>query len=479
MWSVSDPSYAEDGAKIRSRWQSLGKDENRAHLTTWHTLIRYVREAGGTIPGETDGELGVNEEMQTKKLKTVLDNWVWVVTPKCFLRRTDGVMWDREQLESWYGHLLEKGTLWNTIIKSESLIRRFENLTYQPAKQEFPECGNYNIWRNTAIEPKPGDFKWFLDHMRYLIPDDRERELAYDYLAYLVQCPGEKIHFAWVLQGGQGTGKSFVGRLMELIIGSKNVSRPSNAEIHSQWTSWQLRAQLVIIDEFMTRGRQDMANKFKPLITDHTLRIEEKYRPTYTLENRLNFLIFTNHKDAVKIEQGDRRYFVIFSPAVPRPADYYKDLFSFLNEDGAAHVANWLSERDLSSFNAKGVAPDTSAKEEMQLATMSEAHRELWALYENGKSPFTFDLVSMDQLKAGLSQGATFTKDLNGQLTKFVRDVLGAVRLTQIPISEGKSKCNLWAWRNQEEWSKRPKAEVGKLYDVAYPPDRGFLCRRP
>ena len=76
---------------------------------------------------------------------------------------------------------------------------------------------------------KLGNVKPFLDHMTLLFPDEGDGELVLDYLALLTQKPAQKIHFALLVCGSQGTGKSWIGNLMERIIGRPNVVRPSNA----------------------------------------------------------------------------------------------------------------------------------------------------------------------------------------------------------------------------------------------------------
>ncbi|GAH30468.1 unnamed protein product, partial [marine sediment metagenome] len=88
--------------------------------------------------------------------------------------------------------------------------------------------------------------------------------------------------------------------------------------LHAKWNGWQKGIQLAVIEEIMTVGRLDVMNRLKPVITDDTLRIEEKYGCAYTIENRMNLICFTNHSDALKLENGDRRWFVVSSPAVPK-----------------------------------------------------------------------------------------------------------------------------------------------------------------
>ncbi|MCA9458216.1 MAG: hypothetical protein KC587_16240 [Nitrospira sp.] len=422
----------------------------------------YLHE---NLPGcDSSARTGLTEDED--ELTAVLDSWVWAVDAKCFVRRSDCAMWDRDQFESNFSYLVQGRSLWNRIIKGKTAIRRFEGLAYRPGEPEFLDDGRYNIWRSSGMTPQPGDVETFLRHMQYLIPDQKERDFVLDYLAYLVQFPGQKIHFALVLQGIQGTGKSFLGQLMEDIIGEGNTNRPSNEELHSPWTTWQRQAQLVIVEELMSYGRQELINKLKPVITDETIQIQEKYRNTYTLDNCLNFLMFTNYKDALKIERNDRRFFVVFSPARPNSKEYYIDLFKFLRGDGPAYVAHWLGQRDLSSFHPKGVAPLTAAKLEMRQAAMDEVHQVLSELVDNSAHPFQFDLVEMNGVERSLPDRLKKVRNLNGKLTDFLKEQLQAVKLTQIPVDQGRRKANLWAWKKQEMWETLSKAEIGRQYDA-------------
>ena len=55
----------------------------------------------------------------------------------------------------------------------------------------------------------------------------------------------------------------------------------------------------------------------------------------------------------------------------------------------------------------------------------------------------------------------------NGSRRKaFLRDHLGATKLTKIPIENGKKLANLWVWRNHEKWAAMKKVDVGRQYDA-------------
>jgi hypothetical protein len=288
--------------------------------------------------------------------------------------------------------------------------------------------------------------------MAFLFPHEGDRELVLDYLALLVQKPAEKIRFALLIRGAQGTGKSWIGNLMERIIGTPNVVRPSNDEVVSRWTGWMEGAQLAIVEELMTLGRLEVANRLKPVITDPTIRIEEKYCSLYSIPNHLNFICFTNHEDALKIEHGDRRWLVVFSPAAKQDAGYYERLFGYLESGGAAFVKQWLLQRQ-TVLNGHGVAPATSGKETMRRMSMGDAESYLLDLYEGREPPFDFDLVRVDDLVQAVPAKLSGKSSLRSRLAKFLKEELGAVAHTRHTKQHpNRPHYQLWSLRQHDVW---------------------------
>lgn len=391
-WSTADSEYADHSEIIRRRWNSLVV---KPGAITARTLIaalpramrRETTKLLNRLPAEDDFP---DDEDGGEKLLDVWDEWVFVADAMQFIRRKDGRKYRTDQWKALYGGLYPDGEILNAVWKARIPVRKFERLIYLPGKPEIPYGGGtvfYNIWRKSGVEARLGDVKPFLDHMAFLFPDEGDRELVLDYLALLVQKPAQKIHFALLVRGSQGTGKSWIGNLMERIIGRPNVVRPSNDEVVSRWTHWMEGAQLAIVEELMTLGRLEVANRLKPVITDPMIRIEEKNCSLYSIPNHLNFICFTNHADALKIEHGDRRWMVVFSPAVKKEAAYYERLFAYL-DDGAAFVKHFLMQRRI-VLNGQGVAPATSGKETMRRMSMGDAESFLLDLYEAREAPST------------------------------------------------------------------------------------------
>lgn len=459
-WSTSDPAYSGDEEKIRRRWQSLA---DKSGAITVRTLIsalpaekrREAVEALGRVAAEEDFPNDEEATPADSSISGTWDEWVFVAEAMQFIRRKDGRKYRTDQWKALYGGLYPDGEILNAVWKSRIPIRKFERLVYLPEAPEFEhggKSGAYNIWRKSGVEAQSGDVTPFLEHMAFLFPNEADRELVLDYLALLTQKPAQKIHFALLVRGSQGTGKSWIGNLMEKIIGRPNVVRPSNDEVVSRWTHWMEGAQLAIVEELMTLGRLEVANRLKPVITDPMIRIEEKNCSLYSIPNHLNFICFTNHEDALKIEHGDRRWLVVFSPAVKKEPEYYARLFGYLEHGGAAFLKHWLMQRQI-VLNGHGVAPATSGKETMRRMSMGDAEAHLLDLYDGNEAPFDFDLVRVDDLVQAVPAKLSGKSSLRSRLSKLLKEEVGAVAHTRYTKQHAnRPPWQLWSLRNHEVW---------------------------
>lgn len=460
-WSQRDPIYVDRDDETRAKWQTFkARDGNQAKLgTIFHALNKVGR---GDLVDEfnrssADEDFPDDAEAPAEAGGHWAKDWVWAGEAGQFVRRSDGRRWRPETWKSMHASKWPEGDVLNAVWKAKLPVRRFERLVYLPEQPEYPEgdaSRSYNIWRKSGVEAAAGDVSVFLEHMEYLFPDEGDREHVLDYLALLVQFPARKIHFALLIRGSQGTGKSWVGQLMERIIGAPNVARPSNDEVTSRWTSWMQGAQLAILEELMTLGRREVANRLKPAITDTTLRIEEKNLPLYSIPNCLNFICFTNHSDALPIENGDRRWFVVFSPAKKREAAYYDRLFGFLDREcGAAFVKHWLLGREV-KLDGRGVAPWTDGKAQMLEQSRGDLEHFLMERFEEGTAPFDFDLVRLDDVVEAVPASYRGRGSIRNRVVKFLREEIGAVVHTRYTKRGDKRPAyHLWSIRDHEHWS--------------------------
>lgn len=64
-----------------------------------------------------------------------------------------------------------------------------------------------------------------------------------------MQFAGEKVHWALLLEGDQGNGKSYFATVLRLVLGERNVKMVHNEQLHETFTDWQRNTQLVVVEE--------------------------------------------------------------------------------------------------------------------------------------------------------------------------------------------------------------------------------------
>ena len=241
-----------------------------------------------------------------------------------------------------------------------------------------------NIYRDRGIvpiEPEDGSeiIKQFNKHLELTFDDVGDRTVFLDWLSYVCQNPGQRINWAVLLQGTQGTGKTYFYDVLRRLLGS-NASLISNRDFTGRFTGWAYGSTLVAVEEIKVKGefKYEMLDKMKPFITNKMVAIEEKGRDQRTVPNFSSYFLLTNHKDAIPIDDGDRRYCVFYSRwqseeqmfselgGEAAAQKYYENLYDALESDQAGELAWFLKNREISeSFSPRGRAPKTSAKLEM------------------------------------------------------------------------------------------------------------------
>jgi len=395
---------------------------------------------------DDEGQYGpppVNGE-QEERYSGIMDQWVWIAQAKMFFRRRDGMMFDTKSFDSMFNHMLDnKGSISGEVFAGGRTMRKFDRMDFLPEQPEFVDAV-YNTWRPSDLEPIEGDPSIFLEHMEYMFEGAAERNMVLDYLAWCVQNPAQKPNFALVIKGKQGTGKSFIGQVMERIFGPHNTGRPMNASIQSQFNGWARNVKLVVIEELMVKGRVDLMNHLKPMVTDPIIEVNEKYQPTQRITNNCVILAFTNHDDALPVEDDDRRYAIAISEAFPKGDEYYHRLFNWAEKEGGdAVIWDYLKKRDVGKFNGKGRAPSTSSKSEMREASRSDYDAKWLHLYQSSLPPFHGQYVAEQDLVDALPEKMQM-RNTRGHARKFLNNTVPAFN-TKKQAHTNKGRLVLWA----------------------------------
>lgn len=251
-------------------------------------------------------------------------------------------------------------------------------------------------------------------HLAHLIAEPEHRATVLDWMAYQVQNPGEKIRWAVVLQGAQGCGKTALAQMLEAALGKGNVRSVSGANVvNSPYNEWMEGAQVIALEEIRVSGhnRTEIMNALKPAITNNTLSVNQKYRDTREAYNVANYLLLTNHHDALAVDDTDRRYFILQSAIQTKaqvletfPPGYFRTLFEFLR-DNPGGVRAFLEEYPVSpSFSPDGPAPVTHYARRMSEVTGSPLAAAVKECLEDGGPLVCPAMCCVHMLRAALQR---------------------------------------------------------------------------
>lgn len=401
------------------------------------------------------------EEFCEKALKGEMPTgWGYVIETQRFHNMKTALMLTKDQFSDKYAADYEKGKAADKVLKMRC-FPRYDRPIYRPNHiKVFEDKGiSYlNLWEPGGVAQVKGDANPFYDHIRYLLPDEKEQGILLDWLAFNVRYPEIKMTWSILLQGTHGIGKSYLCEVMGLLLGHHNIKQVSNETIKLQWTDYMRNASVVFIHEIMTRGRLDVSNRLKNFITDNTVDINIKGMPIYEQPNLVNFMFFTNHTDAILIEKSERRYCVFYSPAKKQSESYYTNLFEWTKEN-AGEIFYQLQQRDLSNFNPKGHAPHTAARDQMIDETLAPIESWIVEGIEENSYPFNRDVINTKMIALNAP------KYVRGATPKGVVKILKKIEATSLgQFNVMGSRIRLWCVRNKLKWTNQDHDAVVAEY---------------
>jgi hypothetical protein len=154
----------------------------------------------------------------------------------------------------------------------------------------------------------------------------------------------------------------------------------------------------LVVDEFhmasASSGTMKIADKLKNAITENTMTIRAMRSNQIEMPNYTNFIFLTNRMDAVKIEEGDRRYNIaprqeqklenVYPEVIAGIDDISKELHKF-----AALLRNYKVNKQLVHTPIAN-----NAKAQMAQVTMS-VMEEFFAAVRHGNLSFFMDILDI------------------------------------------------------------------------------------
>ena len=251
-----------------------------------------------------------------------------------------------------------KDSAWEAFTNSKAIsFPQVEQTEFRPDLPPLVRWDDQGVTKVNSYFPmrvncQEGNARPFLDHMGKLFPVDHDRTIMLSYMAACVQKVGVK--FAWcpVIIGCEGNGKTTILEIMHRAIGQRHTHgvRPEN--VNEKFNTYLENKIFVSFDDVLST-RQDFAESIKAMVTSTTMEIRAMRQDQYEAKICCNFMVTTNHVDAIKITNDSRRFAAFITPH--RNADdifrdgmtasYFNKLRDWLElRDGYAIVTNYLKK---------------------------------------------------------------------------------------------------------------------------------------
>jgi len=341
-----------------------------------------------------------------------------------------------------------------------------ETLTFDPRYGRFCRDPDgleaLNLWTPLPRMAPPDNWEalssLFTNHVGYLIPAERERELFLDWLAHIEQSPGELPHTGYLMIArAQGVGRNWLaGVFARLWRGHVAVNFDLSATLTKGFNHHLSRKLLAVVDEINEGGTGDQwahAEKLKKMVTEEERRINKKYGLEWTERNCCRWLMFSNHETAIPLTDNDRRWHVIRNPDQPRPPEYYVQLYAMLDNPAfIAAVRELLRRRDLRNFNPGMPAAMNEAKKAVIGATKSEAAEQAEGLVRDWPSDaITSEMLGSRLFGSGLGKHQNQVKHRAHEAgMKRWRGPEGKDR-ARLRFGAGEA-MSVWVLRNHDRW---------------------------
>lgn len=338
----------------------------------------------------------------------------------------NGMLLKPEQFKAMYGGYIfaldgnnDKTTksAWEVFTESQAIhFPKATNIVFRPDQPPgalIKEEGLIllNNYVPIEIDREKGDPTPFLELLVKLFPVERDRQIILAYMAACVQYPGKKFHWAPLIQGCEGNGKSLLLTAVSRAVGVRYTHKPPARDISNVFNAWISGKLFIAVEEVYVHDNREVMDALKTLITDDRVPVTPKGVDQITGDNRANFMCTSNHKNAIRIaRKNNRRWGIFYTPQqsyddIVRDGmggSYFPTLYDWCNKRGYAIISEYLatypipSEYD-PSFNMHR-APTTSSTEEATEATLGAIEQDILEAVGEARPGFANGWISSMQL---------------------------------------------------------------------------------
>ncbi len=443
--------------------------------------------------GVLDGFVDPEEE---KKVKQFLARIIYIKNDDLWYDKSTGKEYSQKAIQVTYGHIFSgKISLVITNFVAFEDAQLVEQSVYRPdlfTSIDRPivkdEKGllQLNTYRPSNIEGK--EIEEHIENFKELIrkltenegtgTDSKGNEIdlyeyTLDHLSMPFQQPGNKIKSAILFHSEEyQLGKNTFFTIVQQGLGKDNCLVINPLEAIDKAKGF-LEHQLVLIDEIKLDGdykkKVSTLNVLKPLMTNEDHRMRPLFHNWKDIYSTCNFMLFTNHDDALAVDTNEARYTIIDINKTREQMggdEFYQKFWTSEGKlvEGLVEAVKWfLSTRKISEkFNPKSTNLKTNFLEVMSEQGGHPMLKDIKPLFNERATPFHQTVISIqdafDWLKTNKKIPGRIN-DLADVLTK-----LGCERVGEVKHKRTGRKPTMWLLRNQDFFSDKSMSSICNEY---------------
>lgn len=341
----------------------------------------------------------------------------------------DGEMLKPDQFKATYGGYLfaldannDKQTknAWEAFVESQAIRHLKVHRTWFKPERAFGQIDEHdglkyvNTYKPIGVPCVEGDVAPFLNHLRLVLPDERDQAILVNYMAAIVQFKGYKFQWAPLIQGAEGNGKSLFSRCVAKAIGDRYSYMPRADQIGEKFNEWLFGNIFIGVEDiYVPEHKRELMEILKPMVTESRLEERGMARDKVMKPVCCNFIFNSNHMDAVRKTKNDRRFAPLFCAQqsdddIERDmgGTYFPELYAWLRNGGFAAVTHYLETYQIQAELNPAVecgglaarAPRTTSTETAVTQSLGRIEQEILEAIDEKRAGFAGGWISSSAL---------------------------------------------------------------------------------
>lgn len=293
----------------------LGEIDN-AQRMIGELMKRYGLNDEDIKNGGRKSKLGVRAPTWNELRK----GWVYIGRLKRFVEKETRELWEVDVFDKFFANVQIVGKGFTTSVSrwcfnqpAGQAIPRFKSVVYQPGKRGIA-ADDFNMWKPSDIVPKAGDTTLWDQHLEYLFPDEGDRALVLNWIAWVYRYQHLHPKHALLVHGEvQGTGKTFLVNVLAELIGPTNVARLDQSALEADHNGWATHTKLIICEKVRPGfgSSNAVVKKLHPLISEGVIHIDMKNVSDFDMPHCMAVFLGSNKADALTMDDSDRRFLIV------------------------------------------------------------------------------------------------------------------------------------------------------------------------